>query len=432
MTRWAVGFGHVGGYDAYMTRGAELMCTGTELLIGRTVNTHVQRLALALEPLGLELTRETSVPDHRETIAKALREARTRSEILFVTGGLGPTNDDVTREAVADVLGRSLRRDPESLERIRQRCLRLGQAFTESRQRQADVVDGAVVLTNPVGAAPGERIELEDGRVWFLLPGPPREFEAILETQVLPWLAVHRPGRPRLRRLWMVCGLGESDVMEVLKQAGFEPGPLELAWCAAPGALEVRLTAEPEHADWLERAAQVVRAALGPHVYAEERLDLVEVVARQLRSRGATLAVAESCTGGWLAARLTTYPGSSDWFRGGIVAYANEVKIQQLGVPEPLLATHGAVSEAVALAMARGVRERLGATIGVGITGIAGPTGGTPEKPVGLVWWAVADETGAAAVSRRFPGDRELVRRWAAQFALDHVRRRLLGLPPVA
>lgn len=406
----------------------ELVATGAELLNGRTVNTHAQRLARALMPLGLRLSRETSVPDDRATIADAVRGALGRAEVVVVTGGLGPTEDDVTREALADLFQKSLRLDESSLEHIRQRCERYGQTLTDSRRRQALVLEGAAVLPNPIGAAPGERLELAGGRTLFLLPGPPREFEAVLAEHVVPWLREHLAMAPIVERVVMVCGPGESDVIERLSTAGFDPGPFELAYCAAPGQLEVRLTGSASDEPGLDERARRLREILGADVYAEAREDLAAVVGRLLAERGATVAVAESCTGGLIMQRLTSVPGSSAWFRGGVVAYSNDVKTRWLDVPEAVLREHGAVSEAVACAMAAAAREKFAADHGLATTGIAGPTGGTPEKPVGLVWWALSDGRETVARSRRFAGDRELVRQWAAQFTIDLLRRRLQNL----
>jgi len=406
---------------------AELVATGTELLIGRTVNTHAQRLGRALSPLGIALERETTLRDDRPAIAAAVRAALTRSQVVFVTGGLGPTCDDLTREALADALGRKIVRDTTALSRIRARCVRLGQSMTDSRARQADILEGAAALSNSVGAAPGQRIELGGGRVLLVLPGPPREFEAILAEHVLPWLRGHLHAPVAPERILMVCGLGESDVIERFAAAGFDPAPLDLAYCAGPGQLEVRLTGKPGEESVVTSAAARALAVLGDHVYAESREDLVAAVGRRLEARGATVATAESCTGGLVAQVLTSVPGSSAWYRGSIVAYANDAKTSLLGVPADLIAAHGAVSEPVARAMAEGARRALGTDFALATTGVAGPDGATPEKPVGLVWWALADAKGTVARTRRFPGDRDLIRRWTAQYALDLLRRRLDG-----
>ncbi len=407
---------------------AELVATGTELLIGRTVNTHTQRLGRALAPLGIVLERETTLRDDRAAIATAVRAAVGRAQIVFVTGGLGPTCDDLTREALADALGRKIVHDATALARIRARSSRLGQAMTDSRARQADILEGAAALSNSVGAAPGQRIDLGSHRVLFVLPGPPREFEAILGEHVLPWLRANLASSPVPERILMVCGLGESDVIERLKAARFDPAPLDLAYCAGPGQLEIRLTGAPGAEAAVATAAGRVKEALGDNVYAEDREDLVAVVGRRLHARGATVATAESCTGGLVAQLITSVPGSSAWYRGSVVAYANDVKTSLLGVPADLLAAHGAVSEPVARAMAETARRALGTDFAISTTGVAGPDGATPEKPVGLVWWALAGADGTSAHTRRFPGDRDLIRRWTAQYALDLLRRRLDGM----
>ncbi len=409
-----------------MTMTAEMVATGDELLNGRSVNTHARRLGEALGELGIELARETTVRDGRDVIAGALRDALARAPLVFVTGGLGPTCDDLTREALSDVLGRPIVMDAPSLDRINQRYAAIGRPMTASRERQALVIAGAEVLANSAGAAPGERIDAPDGRVIFVLPGPPREFEAVLAEHVLPWLRARWPdARPRPRAIFMVCGPGESDIVDRLADAGFDPGPLNLAYCAMPGALEVRLTGAPGEERAVARAAEALRALLGADAYADARRDLAEVVGRRLRARRATLATAESCSGGGLGARVTAIAGASEWYLGGVITYANAVKTRELGVPESTLTADGAVSEPVARAMAEGVRRRFGADYGLAITGIAGPTGGTAGKPVGLVWLALADAAGTVAVSRRFPGDRESVRQWSVQHALDLLRRRL-------
>jgi len=404
----------------------EFIATGSELLIGRSLNTHVRRLAEALVPLGLQVARETTLPDDRSAIAAELRAALVRSQVVLVSGGLGPTCDDVTREAAADALGCALVEDAATLDRLRVRYLASGHELTPGRRRQALVLEGAAVLVNRVGSAPGQRADLEGGRVLFLLPGPPAEFQAMLEDHVTPWLRRHAGGLAPIVHVWMVCGLVEGEIIERLKEVGFDPGPLELAYCASPGQLEVRLTAPPDHKAGMARAADLVRAALGEHAYSETREDLAAVVGRMLQHRGMTVAVAESCTGGLIGQKITSVPGSSAWFRGGVVAYANDLKTRLLEVPGELLAAHGAVSEPVARAMAEGARRRLDADFGISTTGVAGPDGGTPDKPVGLVWWAVADREGSRALSRRFFGDRATIREWAAQMALDALRRRLI------
>ncbi len=403
----------------------ELICTGAELLNGRSVNTHARWLGGRMEDIGFRLRRETTVGDTEGEIADAVRDAMHRVPIVFISGGLGPTCDDLTREAVAGLLGRRLAPDPDSLERMRRRYAAVGRELTESRRRQALIVEGAAALSNSAGAAPGERIET-DRNILFLLPGPPKEFYAIIEEHVVPWLRRRFPEvRPPARAIFQLCGVPESDAVERLAAAGFDAGPLALAYCASPGNLEVRLTGRPEDEALVYAKAAAVRAVFRSDIYVEGREDLAAVVVRALAAAGATAAVAESCTGGGLGRRLTAVPGSSRVFRGGVVAYANDVKERLLGVPPDMLAREGAVSAATAERMAAGVRKRLDATYGVAVTGIAGPDGGTPEKPVGLVFIAVADAAGAVARRFQFIGDREQIRVWTEQYALDALRRRL-------
>lgn len=429
-----------------MQTPVELVTTGAELLSGRTVNRHAQTLGDVLAPLGLRLVRDTTVPDDRAAIEDAVRGALARVDLVLVSGGLGPTSDDVTREAMCAITGRTLVMNEEARQRIVDRYTRSGRALNPSVERHALVLSGATVLQNSAGLAPGERIEVggqrtEDGlpggalakpgrrKVVFLLPGPPREFASVLTEHVLPWLREHVAVAPPDQRIFQVCGIGESDIVTRLEPLGFPPPGLdEVAYCAQPGRVEIRLTAPPAAAAALDTAVRQVRDGLGEHIFAEERIDLAAVVARLLAGRNATLATAESCTGGLIGHRLTNISGSSAWYLGGVVAYANEAKVRDLGVPAETIARHGAVSGETARAMAAGVRARFGADYGLAVTGVAGPTGGTPEKPVGLVWLAVADVAGATSRQHRFAGSREVNKDWAAQLALDLLRRRLQGL----
>lgn len=406
----------------------ELVCTGAELLNGRSVNTHARWLGGRLEDLGFRLVRETTVGDAENDIADAVRAAFRRVPIVFVSGGLGPTCDDVTRDAVAGLLGRRVVEDADSLERLRRRYAALGREVTVSRRRQALIVEGAEALPNSVGAAPGERIEVE-GQVIFLLPGPPREFQAIFEEHIAPWLRTRFPdARPPARAIFQLCGVPESDAVERLAAANFSPEPLELAYCASPGNLEIRLRGKPDPSNLVAEKADVIRRLFHDDIYTEGREDLAAVVVRALAAAGATVAVAESCTGGGLGRRLTAIPGSSAVFRGGVIAYANDIKERLLGVPSDVLAREGAVSAATAERMAAGTRERFGASHAIAITGIAGPSGSSPEKPVGLVFIAVADVAGVLVRRCQFSGDRDLIRLWSEQYALDTLRRRLVGI----
>lgn len=420
-----------------MISSVELVTTGAELLSGRTVNRHAQTLGDALAPLGLRLVRDTTVPDDRTAIEDAIRGALARVDLVIVSGGLGPTSDDVTRDVLCAITGQTLVMNEEARVRIANRYARGGRALNPFVERHALVLSEAAVLQNSAGLAPGERIEIpggqrtEDGRqkTVFLLPGPPREFLSVLTEHVLPWLREHAAVTPPDLRIFQVCGIGESDIVTRLTPLGFPPPGLDdVAYCAQPGRVEIRLSAPPAAAAALESAVRMVRDGLGDHIFAEERIDLPAVVARRLGERKATLATAESCTGGLIGHRLTNLSGSSAWYLGGVVSYANESKVRELGVPAATISQHGAVSEETARAMAEGVRSRFGSDFGLAVTGIAGPTGGTPEKPVGMVWLAVADAGGTTSQAHRWNGSREVNKEWAAQYALDLLRRRLLHI----
>lgn len=409
-----------------MPSDVELISTGTELLDGRVVNAHAQVLARRLETIGFRLVRDTTVPDDLPAIREAVRDALGRVDFVFVSGGLGPTSDDLTRDAVAEVAGAGLVMHEPSREAIRARYARTKRALNDAVERHALVVEGAVVFLNPVGLAPGEELDA-GGRRIFLLPGPPHEFAAVLDEHVLPRLEQLGVGRAPDVRVFQICGIGESDIVSRAGE-GF-PGPgVEAAYCANIGRIEVRLTAAPGARAELERAAAALRERLGAHIYAEAETTLEDVIGGLCRERRARLAVAESCTGGLIAHRLTNVSGSSAYFLGGVVAYANDVKVRELGVDGALLARVGAVSDEVARAMAEGVRLRFGADVGLAVTGIAGPTGGSADKPVGLVHIAVADAAGTIAREHRFAGTRVIIKEWSALAALDVLRRRLAGV----
>lgn len=401
---------------------AELICTGSELLSGRTVNTHSVTLAGLLAELGIPLARETTVPDDRAAIRDAIEQALARSPVVITSGGLGPTSDDLTRDVVAELAGAPVVMHEPTREKIRARYESAGRVFTDIAARHALVVHGATILENRVGLCPGEYLIIS-GRRLFLTPGPPAEFRAVLEDGVLPALR-DLAGEIPERRIFMTCCIGESDILRLLPESEF-PGPhVDVAYCAKPGRVEIRLTADTAHRDALERAAAMARGALRDWIYAERSCNLEEAIIELLRQKGKTLALAESCTGGLIGHLLTEVPGSSTVFLGGVVAYANASKTRELGVSPELLARHGAVSAEVARAMAEGVRARFGADYGLGVTGIAGPGGGTPEKPVGLVFVAAFD--GAAYEERacRFAGSRGVIKQLSAQAALDVLRRR--------
>jgi len=451
--------GQLSAFHFPLSTAVELVSTGSELLSGRTVNTHAQALAERLRPLGLRLLRDTTVPDDAAQIREAAAAALGRADLVFVSGGLGATSDDVTRDALGRLLGRPLVMCQPALAALRRRYAALGRPVTAVARRQALILAGSTGLLNPVGLAPGMMIELpaapvtaarapraqprsrrrgrnappaavpaERPRLLFVLPGPPREFLGVLEARILPLLRpLAAAVAPALEKVFMTCGLGESEIAERLEAVGLPAPGVDVGYCARPGETEVWLAAAAADAARLETLAAAVRRALGAAVFAEERLGLEAVVGRRLAALGKTLAVAESCTGGLLGHRLTQVAGSSAYFLGGVIAYANASKIRDLGVPAGRLARHGAVSAEAARAMAAGVRARFGADYGLAVTGIAGPAGGTPGKPVGTVWLAVADAAGVATQHRCFPGAREVIKHWSSQLALDLLRRRLAG-----
>jgi nicotinamide-nucleotide amidase len=416
----------------------ELVTTGSELLSGRTVNTHAQTLADKLRLFGLRLTRDTTVADDLAAITDAVRGALARVDLVFVSGGLGGTSDDVTREALVQIVGGRLVLHPASLASLEQRYATMGRPVTEVARRQVLILERGEGLLNPAGIAPGMIIGVPASAVGgasspvhktiFVLPGPPREFSAVLETGIFPRLgSMGLPVAHAFEKLLECTGLGETEIAERLEKIGLPTPEIEVGYCAAMGQIEVRLAAAPAHAALLEVKTAAVRAALGAAIYAEKRIGLEETVGRLLAAQEKNLAVAESCTGGLIGHRLTQIAGSSAYFLGGVIAYSNASKIRDLGVPRELIERHGAVSEEVARAMAEGVRARFGADYGVAVTGIAGPDGGSVAKPVGTVWIAVADAVGTVAKLRCFPTTREHVKLWSSQQALDLLRRRLTG-----
>jgi len=406
---------------------AELISTGDELLSGRSLNRHAQVLGERLGRLGILLTRDTTIGDDRAGISGTVRQALERTPLVFVSGGLGPTNDDVTRDAVADVVGRGVVMDDYALGLLREKFARRGRPVTPARQRQALIVEGATVLPNTPGIAPGERLDV-DGKTIFMLPGPPIEFSAILDEHIMPWLRERTADQAALReRVLLTSGIAESDIMTRFIDAGFPPAGVHTAYCAGNGRVEVRLHPIGDIEDAaLDQAADQAAALLGVYVYARQRITMEALIGQHLTTHAMSLATAESCTGGLIGARLTDVPGSSAYFKGGLVAYSNEVKAHQLSVPNEMLEKEGAVSAPVAEAMAVGTQKLFQVDWAISVTGIAGPDGGTEDKPVGLVYIAVAGG-GQTRVERFiFPGNRSMVREWTVQAALDLLRKQLL------
>lgn len=410
----------------------ELLTIGTELLLGFSLDTNGAELGRELAGHGLRVTHRASVPDELPAIRDAVAAALARSGAVIVTGGLGPTRDDLTRDAVSELLGMPLEFDGAVWAMLEARFQRLGRPVPPSNRAQAMVPRGGTVLPNQWGTAPGLWLESPRGLV-ILLPGVPTEMRNLLRHEVLPRLAGRSGGHVIRSRTLRTTSISESGLAGILEGLEDDISPLTLAWLPGLEGVDLRLTAwdmPPASADVaLEQAAARVYARAGEHVYAEGASTLAEVLVAALRKGSATLAVAESCTGGLLGARITDVPGSSDVFRGGVIAYANEVKARELDVPASLLEAHGAVSEPVAIAMANGVRRRLGTTLGVGITGVAGPGGGSEDKPVGTVWTALAAEGHASAVRVVFPGSRGDIRARAVQAAMLRLVRHIRSGP---
>ena len=413
----------------------EIVAVGTELLLGQIVNGNAAWIGRRLADVGWDCHRHTVVGDNQERIAGALREALGRADAVLLTGGLGPTQDDITREAIAAVAEVALVRDPAIERWLRERFARMGVPMAEMNLRQADVPAGARTIGNPRGTAPGLMLEIV-GRPVYAVPGVPREMRHMLEAAVLPDLAARTgEGRAIVSRTLRTAGVGESLVAERLTpvwEAG--DGSVNLAYLAAAGEVRVRLTAAaPDEERALAAIAPVeaaIRAELGDVIYGTDDDTLEEVCGRLLVGGGRTLATAESLTGGLLAARITDTPGSSAWYRGGVCAYDADAKTGLLAVPPVLLDAAGPVSEAVAAAMAEGARGLVDADVGLATTGAAGPEphGG---QPPGVAWLAVADAVGTRTRQLHAPGDRSQVRAWVTTVALDLLRRRLeeLGRP---
>lgn len=411
-------------------RPLEIVTIGDELLCGLTVDSNSAALGRAVETAGWRVVRRSTVGDDAAAIADAVGSALARTGAVICTGGLGPTRDDVTKTAVARAFGRPLRFDEALWSELASRWSRMGGRIPESNRSQAQVPEGAEVFPNPRGTAPGLALEDDDGRFCVLLPGVPSEMRGILEASLLPWLA-RRGGRVRAhRRLLRTTGIAESAIADRVADHLDRVPNLAIAYLPDPTGVDLRLTvwseAEAEARRVLDEAEAALRSLLDPHVFAVGERELAEVVGEMLRARRWRLAVAESCTGGLLGERITAIPGASDYFWGGALAYDDEAKVRLLGVPRETIEAHGAVSREAAAAMAAGVRARAGVEVGAAITGVAGPAGGTAEKPVGTVWLAVSTATAERAVHRLLPGDRAQVRLRAAHAALDLVRRVLL------
>ena len=412
---------------------AEIIAVGSEMLTPYRMDTNSLYLTGQLNELGVDVIAKTIVGDNLRRLVAAAQHGLFRSDILIFSGGLGPTEDDLTREAVAEALGVSLSRDPEILTRLEQRFAERGWKMASNNAKQADVLDGATVLPNPNGTAPGQWLSGQfEGRerIIILLPGPPHEMKALFEAQVRDRLRAKVPPASMAVRTLKIAMLGESAVDARVAPIYKRYEDVETTILAGAGEIELHFKSIAATQDAalrrVDEVAGLVEDELDDAVYSRNGESLEQIVGYWLQMRNATLAVAESCTGGLLAERITSIAGSSRYFLGGAVVYSNHLKTELAGVPTEMIDRHGAVSREVAAALAEGIRYRCESTLGVGITGVAGPGGGTPEKPVGLVFHAVASDTGTEVVQRNFPGDRKRIRRFASTMALDMVRKKLI------
>lgn len=410
----------------------ELVTVGTELLLGFTLDTNGAEIARRLAAAGIRVVRRTAVGDRADEIREGVADALRRTRAVLTTGGLGPTRDDITKVAVAGLYGAPFDFDESVWADLLARFARLGRTPVASNRTQAEVPRGALVLRNRWGTAPGLWLDGAPG-LTIMLPGVPQEMRMLLEHEVLPRLA-SRAGAAVIRsRTMRTTGIAESTLAERMGDIETEIAPLTLAYLPGLDGVDLRLTAwqlaQEEAERRLSAAADLLAARSGEHVYGEGETDLAALVLERARRAGWSLGTAESCTGGLVGVRLTEIPGSSDVFQGSAVCYSNRLKTELVDVPPALIEAHGAVSEPVARAMAEGACRRLGVDLAVAVTGVAGPGGGTPEKPVGLVWFAAADRNGTAARSSVVLGTRREIRARAAQAALNLLRIRLPALP---
>lgn len=413
---------------------AEIIAVGSEMLTPFRQDTNSLFLTRRFNELGVDVAYKTIVGDKRDQLVSVAKVALSRSDILVFSGGLGPTEDDLTREAVAEALEIRLKRDADLVAEMYARFAKRRIRMPENNTKQADVLAGAQVLKNPRGSAPGQWLEgthLGQKRIIVLLPGPPWELEPMFDEQVRPRLEAVLPTAFIATRELKTAMLPESTADQIAAPIYKKYPDIDTTILAGAGEVQLHLKAVAssleEAKEKVDRLANELEDALDDAVFSNNGESLEQIVGYYLQMRGATLATAESCTGGLLAERVTSVSGSSRYFLGGAVVYSNDLKTAYADVPPLMIAEHGAVSKQVAAALAEGIRKRCKATLGVGITGVAGPTGGTEEKPVGLVYIALADANGQTdVVERKFPGDRERIRHFATQQALDMVRRKLI------
>jgi nicotinamide-nucleotide amidase len=412
---------------------AEIIAVGSEMLTPHRQDTNSLYLTGKLNELGVEVRVKSVIGDRAEDLVAATKLAMRRSDIIVVSGGLGPTEDDLTREAVAEALGLKLVRDPQIIAKLEERFAKRGYKFSSNNAKQADVIESAVVLPNPNGTAPGQWISGKyDGqeRILILLPGPPNELKAVFEGECIPRLRERIPLQHIASRMLRIALMPESQVDARVAPIYKTYADVQTTILAGAGEIQLHLRTRSESQAAaearVEELAEKIEDELGDAIFSRKGESLEQIVSYLLQMRSMTLAVAESCTGGLLAQRITSLSGSSRYFLGGAIVYSNPLKTQFANVPKSLIDKHGAVSREVAAALAEGIRKRCVSSYGIGITGVAGPTGGTEQKPVGLVYVALAGEEGTQVVERNFPGDRKRIRWFASQQALEMVRRALL------
>lgn len=411
---------------------AEIVAIGSELLTAFKQDTNSLFLTAKLNELGVRVDFKTVIGDRRADLVEAIRIALSRAEIVILMGGLGPTEDDLTREAAAAALGRELRRDPALVSWLYTRFASRRIKMAENNLKQADVIAGAEVIENARGSAPGQFLQVElDGRknILMLLPGPPREIHPMFETQCVERLRKLVPEQHIATRLLKIALIPESEADRRAAPVYTTHPDIETTILAHRGEIHFHLRAQDATQvlaqEKVDALASQLEDVFDDFVFSSKGETLEQIIGYYLQMRGETLSVAESCTGGMVSQRITSVPGSSRYFLGGAVVYDNSLKSSLADVPPPMIAEHGAVSREVAAALAEGIRRRCKSSLGIGITGIAGPGGGSEEKPVGLVFHAISDGKGTDVVERRFPGDRDLIRQWATTQALDLVRRKL-------
>ncbi|MEP6776927.1 MAG: competence/damage-inducible protein A [Chthoniobacterales bacterium] len=413
---------------AFPEMNAIVINTGTELLLGDVLNTHIAFIAQEILPIGLRITLQQTVPDG-PAIEGALRDAFSRAEIIFVTGGLGPTTDDITREVTAALLKLQLRHDAGVMEEITSRAAQRGFRLTDRIPRQAMVPEGAVVLRNNHGTAPGLylREHINAGQPSphiFLLPGPPRELRPMFVERVIPLLRTIVPAELQSEcRIYRIVGMGESLVEEAIGKQLLEMADIELGYCSHVGQVDLRIIGSNAA---IAQADALISSRLGESIFSRHGASLEETIVTLLRDANQTIAVAESCTGGFLAHRITNVSGASAVFKAGYVTYANEAKTRELGIEATIISEHGAVSEPVARAMALSALKRNGVTFALSTTGIAGPAGGTDEKPVGTVFIGLSSSAGTEVKRFYFPEDRQTFKQLATQNALEMLRQAVL------